>query len=100
MFSSTILKTSSEESLWEEETWDPENVRSSLIDPIDKEIYSCVAILNPGGKWFQREETFTGPLLWYLVIKNSSRHFLKFFTHNNFSNKRLLYLHKTDFHLL
>lgn len=45
--SGIVLKSTGEESLWEEETRDPVDLRSSFFDPSIQEIDSLVAIFDP-----------------------------------------------------
>jgi hypothetical protein len=50
VLSGIVLKCTGQESLWEEESGNPENFRCTMVDPVRKESNTVIAILNPRGK--------------------------------------------------
>lgn len=59
--SGVVLQVASEEGLWEEESGYPVDDWGTTGDPLVQEIDSSVAIVDPGSKWLQRQETFLLP---------------------------------------
>jgi len=53
VFTGIVLKSSREESLWEEETRDPEGRRSTLFDPFLEEANPIIQVENPRSQWFK-----------------------------------------------
>lgn len=52
-FPGIVLQSSSQESLWEEESWDPEDTRDTIINPILDKICPQDEVWNPGWEGFQ-----------------------------------------------
>jgi len=81
VLSGKVLLRAREERLWEEEARDPEDLWSSFIVPLRQEVNTIVAVLDPGSKRLQTEETFTfaalAPHYWYLVVIDRCSHLLK-----------------------
>lgn len=50
MLSSKVLLSTREESLWEEEARNPEDIWSSIIKPINKEVNTIIAVNDPRSK--------------------------------------------------
>lgn len=74
VLSGVVLLSSSKEGLWEEESGDPEDIWSSVVEPVDQEIDSIIAVLDPGSEWLLTKEalsfTIVGPHGWDLVIED------------------------------
>lgn len=86
MFSSIVLKCGSEESLWEEESWNPECRWRSIIDPLSKEGNTFQKLTHPWGQRLQWKETFISPDSGNLVVEETCTHLFKILRHDNFSD--------------
>lgn len=53
-FSSKILQSSSQESLWKEKSGNPKDRGNSIINPALDEFHSFLQIQHPGSQWFER----------------------------------------------
>lgn len=90
MFPCKVLKVSCDKSLREEEPWNPEHIRCTMVNPFLQEVNSVNEILCPGSEWLHGKEANIGPDFWDLVIKQWITHFFQLFTHNNLSFQSFL----------
>lgn len=98
VLSGVVLESGSQESLWEEESGHPEDLWSSIGNPLVQEVDSVVTVLNPGSQWLERQESNLGPQGWDLVIEDRASHAFKIFTHDDFSLKCLLHTDQGGLH--
>lgn len=73
VLSRKVLESRCEESLWENEPWNPERGWRSIFNPFGPEGNTFKQFCNPGGKRFERKEGIL-PLLWNLVIEETAAH--------------------------
>ena len=94
VLSCEVLLRTREESLWEEESRDPEHLWCSIVIPARQEVDTVVAVLDPRSKRFLTEEAFTFSLVtphgWDLVIIDRCRHLLQVLRHDQLTNESLL----------
>ena len=90
VLSGIVLLSSSEESLWEEEAGDPEDIRGAIVVPVLQEIDTIVAVLDPGGERLLTEEalalTVISPHVWHLIIVDRGCHLLQILRHDKLTN--------------
>lgn len=74
MLSSKVLLSTCEESLWEEEARNPEDIWSSVIEPVRKEVNTVIAVHDPRSKRLQTQESLAFSIIhphrWNLVVKD------------------------------
>jgi hypothetical protein len=87
MLSSEVLSGTSEESLREEETREPESCWASGINPSTDKLESIIQISHPRRQWLKGEEADFAECCWHLVVEHGCSEGVEVFVHHNFSLK-------------
>jgi len=96
--SDVVLFVARDEGLGEEETREPELDGGASIDPVFQEVNPIVALKDPRGEAFQRQETDLGPQERDLVVEDRRSDCLQVFSHHNFADDSTLDLRKGSLH--
>jgi len=100
MLPGVILKSACQESLREEETTDPETLRSAISNPILQEVYPSVEVFSPTCKRLHRKETLLVPYLRHLVVEERVCQQLELVTHDDLTLKSLFNVYQILLHHL
>lgn len=77
------LEGSGQETLWEEESRDPEGGWLSIHQPVVHEFASLDKIVEPGSKWLHGEIGHILPKSWNLTILKGEEHSIKVTGHEH-----------------